>query len=141
MAASCDARRRFPLDDQDVLAIHDDFAVLVDYFARFDHATGIRALGVWLLFFDRDSRVNRVTDKNGLRKAQAVVSVSESDGIDLAGGEADSDGERHRAVGDALAEGSFTRKFRVHVVREIISRVAGVEDNVGFGNRAAGSMS
>src|ERR1700685_4598824 len=104
-----------------MLAIHDDFAALIDYFARFDHATGIRTLGVWLLFFDRDARVNRVADKNGLRKAQAVVSVSESDGVDLAGGEADANRKRHRPVGDALAEGGFAREFRVHVMWKVVS--------------------
>jgi hypothetical protein len=124
-----------------VFAIHDDLAALVDYFTGFDHATAIGALGVWLLFFNGDARVDRIADEHRFRKAQAVVSVSESDGIDLAGGEADSDGERHRAVGDALAEGSFARKFGVHVMWEIISGVAGVEDDIGFRNRAAGSIS
>ena len=124
-----------------MFAIHDDFAALVDYFAGFDHATAILTLAVRLLFFDRDARVDRIADEHRFRKAQAVVSVGESDGVDLAGAEADSDGERHRAVGDALAEGGFAREFGVHVMWEIISGVARVKDNIGFRNRAAGSIS
>ncbi len=77
----------------------------------------------------------------GFGKRKTIVPVRERGGIDLAGGEADADRERHRAVGDALAEGSVAREFLVHVMREKIAAVAGVEDDVGFGDRAAGGVS
>src|ERR1700739_3137815 len=115
--------------------------MLIDYLARFDYPTVIRALTVWLFFFERDARVDCVADENRFRKAQAVVSVGESNRVDLAGGQADSNGERHGPVGDALAERGFAREFRVHVMREVISGMTGVEHNIGFRNRAAGSIS
>src|SRR5580700_2581975 len=114
--------------------------MLIDYLARFDHPTVIRALTVWLFFSERDARVDCVADENRFRKAQAVVSVRESNRVDLAGGQADSNGERHGPVGDALAERGFAREFRVDVMRKVISGMAGVENHVGFGNRAAGSI-
>src|SRR5579863_9133266 len=104
-----------------MFAVHDDLITLVNNFARFDHSATIWALGVCLFVFDGDARVDRVTDKNGLRKAQAVISISECDRVELASAQTDANSKRHRAVGDALAEGGIAREFRVHMMWEVVS--------------------
>ena len=84
--------------------------------------------------------MNRVADEYRLGKAKAIIAIGERGGIDLAGGEADADGEGHGAVGDAAAEGRGAGEFFIHVMREEIAAVAGVNHDVGFGDGAAGGV-
>src|ERR1700691_6208984 len=112
------------LGQQNMFAVHHDLAALIEDFAGLDDAAVFRAIRLFLFFLDRDTRVNRVADENGLGKSQAVVAVSKRGGIDLAGGEADADGKRHGAMRDAAAERRGARELLIHVMREKISSVA-----------------
>jgi len=120
-----------------VLAIENHFIALVQYLASFHNPTQCLPLWVFLLFFDRDASSQRVSDEDRLGETQFVIPVSESYWIDLTRRKANANGERHSAVRDALAKGCGSRKFRIDVMREVVSRVPRVDDNISFRNRAS----
>ena len=61
-----------------MLAIENHFIALVQYLASFHNATQPLPLWVFLLFFDRDTGSQRVSDEDRLGETQLVIPVSES---------------------------------------------------------------
>src|ERR1700722_4728375 len=122
------------LRQQNVLAIENDFIPLVQHFTGLHNATQTFALRILLLFLDGDTSAQRVSDENRLGETQLVITVGEGGWIDLARREPDADGEGHGAVSDALAKSGPAGKLRVDVMREVISRVPGMNDHIGLGN-------
>jgi hypothetical protein len=55
----------------------------------------------------------------------------------LASSETNSYGECHGAVRDSLLEGSVTRELGIDMKGKVISTVASMNHNVGFGNGPA----
>lgn len=132
--------RGLSLREKNVLAIHHDFAALIENFAGFDDTTVSGPLGLFVFFLDGDASVNGVADEDRLGKAEALVAVGEGDRINLRGGEADTDCESHGAVGDTAAEWSGAGKFLVDVMREKIAAMTGMNDDIGFSDGAAGGF-
>ncbi len=119
--------------DQNVLAVENYIATLIDDFACFHDSAEARTLRIFFFSLDCDARVDRIAYENRLwENACRVISVSERYRIGLTGRQPDSDRERHCSVSDALAERSLSREFRVHVMRKEISGVAGVYDDIGL---------
>ena len=125
------------LHHQQVFAGQDDFAALVGHLAKFyDHAVAGRFRTVFPLL-DGDGDVNGVADEDGADEAEAVVTVGEGFGVDMAGGHADCHAEDEGPVGDTLAEGLRAAPLGIHVVRVKVAGLACVDHDVGFGDGAA----
>src|SRR5579863_8768610 len=124
------------LDHQDVIGGEHDLIALVQDFAALDDAALARPARVVLLCGDGDARADRVADEDRPDKAQAIVTIREGHWIDQRRREPDADRKNHRAMRDALAEGRRLHELGVEVMGKEISRVAGVDDKVGLGNRA-----
>lgn len=132
-------RRTFG-DQQNVLAVHDDFIALIENLARFDDPAGVRASGIVLLVFHGYLRPQSVADENRFDETQLVESVGECHGIDSASGEANADGEDHSSVGNTLAELRLSRKLRVDMMRKKVAGMPGVDDDICFCDRAPRSQ-
>src|ERR1700759_1638353 len=83
---------------------------------------------------------DRIPDKHGSDETQAVVAIGHGDFVDEVGGEADGDAEDERAVGDAMLKRLGIAPFFVHMMREKITGLPGMENDVRFRDRAAGGM-
>ena len=83
--------------------------------------------------FDGDG----VADVDGADEADAVIAVGKGDGVDDVGGHADGDAENERAVGNAPFEFLGFNPFLVHVVREKVAGLPGVQHDVSFGDGTA----
>ena len=101
-------------------------------------AAGIRPFRIVFLGGDGDAGADGVADEDRLDEAQPVVAIGESDRVDQGRRQPDADREDHRAMRDALAERRRLRELRIHVVREEIAGMAGMHDEVGLGDGAAG---
>src|SRR6185312_855047 len=71
-------------------------------------------------------------DEHRLREAQPLIAIGEGEGINFPRRQADADGEGHRAMRDPLAERARPHRLRIHVVREEVPGMAGMDDEVGF---------
>lgn len=91
-----------------------------------------RALGIVPLLFNRDLCFKRVPDEHRFNEPKPVISISESRRVDVVRGEADADGKDESSMSDALAKWSLPGKLSVHVMRKEVSRVAGVDDDIGL---------
>ncbi len=89
---------------------------------------------------DRHPGADGIADEHRADEAQPVVAVGEGDRVDQRRGQPDADREHHRAVGDALAERRRPGELGVHVVREEVAGVAGMDDEVGLGDGPAGGL-
>src|SRR5579872_839267 len=89
------------------------------------------------LLLDRGRGADRVADEHRLDESQAVVAVGHRARIDRARSHAHSDAEDERAVRHAALEVLGRAPHRVQMVREKVAGLAGVSDDVGFGDRAA----
>src|SRR3546814_15208564 len=69
-------------------------------------------------------------------EAQPVVTIRHGVRVDRGRGQADADREDHRAVRDALADILRRAPDGIHMMREEIAGMAGVNDEIGFGDRA-----
>src|SRR5580704_14666551 len=122
--------------EKNVLAVHDDLVSLIQHLTSFHHAAVCRTFRILLFFLNRDPGAQRIPNEHGLGKAQLVVTVGERNRIDLAGCESDADGESHGAVGNSLAKLGLACKLGINVMREKISRVSGMDDDIGLGDGA-----
>lgn len=122
-------------DQKNVLAVHDNFVPLVQNLASFHHATGVWALGIVLFVLNCNPRPQGVADEDWLDKTQLVEAVSERHGINPASGESNADGKDHGPVSNAPAELGLSSKLCIHMMREEISSMSGVDDDVGFRDR------
>jgi hypothetical protein len=134
IAIATDSLRRLHFYDENMLAVENYFAALIDHFACFDDSAKTWTLRIFFLFLDGDARVNRVTYKDRFGETQPVISVSESNRIDLTRRQSDSDRERHRSVGDALTEWGLARELRVHMMGKEVAGVTGMQNEISLGN-------
>jgi len=128
IATATDSLRRLHFYDENMLAIEHYFAALIDHFACFDDSAKTWTLRVFFLSLDCDARVNRVAYKDRFGETQPVISVSESNRVDLAGRQSDSDCERHCSVRDALTERGLARELRVHMMGKEVAGVTGMQN-------------
>jgi hypothetical protein len=121
--------------EKNVLAVHDDLVPLIQDLASFHHSARVGPFGIVLFVLNCNPGPQGVADENWLDETQLVESVSERDGINPAGGEPNANGKDHGPVSNTLAEWRLPRKLRIHMMREEISGVPRVDNDVGFRNR------
>jgi len=124
----------FLFSQQNVLAIQDYFITLVEHFAGLYDAPQPFPLRVVLLVFDRDASAQRVSDEDRFRKPQFVISIRESNRIDVTRGKSDANGKGHGAVRDPLPKRCSPGELRVNVMWEVVSRVTRMSDNICLGD-------
>lgn len=115
-----------------MLAKHDRLPVLIFGLAHLDHATKSRAFGIVFLPADRHDRVDCISDVDGFGKTEALISVGEGARIDLRRGKADPYGKSHGSVGYPGSERLRLAPLLIHVVREKVSRMASVNNDICF---------
>ena len=120
-----------------MIAREHRFIPLIQDFDLLGHFAKVGALGIIFFIRDRDLRPNRVADENGFGKTKAFVPIGKRCGIDDGCSQADANGEGHRAVGDALAEGCGLGELGIKMMREEIAAVPCVDNEIRFGNRPA----
>ena len=123
-----------------MFAIHHGLAVLVFRFGDFDNSPEFRALRVVGFAADCDGGPYRVASMDRVRKPKPLVTVCECAGIDLRGRQSDANSERHGAVRNGLLEWLCCAEFLIDVMRIIVSRMAGMEDDVRFRDRPAEAL-
>jgi len=126
--------------EQQVLASEDDFGALVESLAGFNNDSVRGSFRVVAFFFDRNDRVNRISDKDRLDEAEAIVSIRHGVRINGASRQTYGDTEHERAMGDTLAKWLLAAPFGVHVMRVEIASLTGVEDNIGLSDCPAVSF-
>lgn len=120
-----------------MLAGKDDLSFLVEDFYLLNHVTMIRFFGMISFFGDSSFDDDGVADMDGANEAHAVVAIGEGDRVDNIGGHADSDAENKRAMRDAPLELLGFDPFLIHVMREKIACLSGVQHDIGFGDGTA----
>lgn len=118
-----------------MFADHHEVVVLVKYFEFLDHNTVGRPFVISLIRngnFGGDG----VVDEDRPDKAQAIVSVGHRPRVNQVRGGAYSDGKDQGAVGDALFEVLGFAELGIHVVREKVAALPGMEHDVGLGDGA-----
>lgn len=136
-AMSDAALRGTPHDQEKMFADQHRFASLVEDPGCLDYDSIVWSFGIVPFLLDRDVDMQGITDEYGAHKTQSVVSVGHRVGIDDPRGHSDPDAEDEGAVCDTSAKGLGAAPFFVHVVGIEVARVAGVQNNVGFCDRAA----
>lgn len=125
------------LAHQQMVSDHNGFALLVNDVEMLGHNALVGMLLMVFLIANGDYRMDGVADIDRFDKAQVVVAIRESDGIDKRGSKANSHAEGQRAVGDALTEVVLLAPIGVYVVRKEVARLAGVNHDVGLGDGLA----
>ena len=123
-----------------MFAIHHGLAVLVFRFGDFYDPPVVRALRVVRFAADCDGGPYRVARMDRVRKPEPLVAVSECAGIDLRGRQSDANSERHGAVRDGFLEWLGCAEFLIDVMRIIVSRMPGMEDDIRFRDRPAEAL-
>lgn len=124
-----------------MFAYQYQFIFLVGYLAALNHNSMTWSFRDVALLFDRNGDPNRVADKHWPDKSQPVIAIGNRVGIHDARSKADPDAEDERSVRDAPSERLRPAPFLVHVVWIEVSGLAGMKDDVGFGNGAARRVS
>src|SRR6185437_1642956 len=117
-----------------MFAGHHQFAVLVCHLHRLYYQAETRffVIGFGLdLYFCAD----RIPDKHGADEPEAVVAIGHGDFVDEVSGKADSDTENKRAVSDTMFKRLGIAPFLVHMMREKIARLPGMENDIRFRDR------
>ena len=122
-----------------MFADHHYLPVLIGYLDAFHYEakTGFFVIG---LRFDLHLRPDRIPDKHGANKPQTVIAIGHGDFIDKVGGQADGDAENEGTVGDPMFKGLRIAPFFVHMMREKIACLPGMENDIRFRDRAAGGV-
>lgn len=110
--------------------------MLVKYFYLFRHEAKLRFFMIAFVF-DGNNGGDRIADKNGAGKTEAFISIGHGHFIDHFGGEADTDRKDQRAVCDPFFKWLCFAPFFIHVMREEIARLTGMQYNIGFGHGPA----
>ncbi len=129
-----------PFHEQQVFAREDGFATLIEGLAGFNHDSVRGPFRVESFLLDRHNDVDRISDKHRLNETEAVVAIGHSPRIDGVRRESDGDAENQSAVRHALAKWLRAAPFGVHVVGVEIAGLAGVNDNIGLGDRPAARL-
>ena len=115
-----------------MLASYDRLLVLIKHLTELYDDPMIREFGGIALFLDRDPDSQRITNEYRFDKTEAIVAVGERFRIDLTSRETDGNAEYQSSMGQALLERLQLAPFRVHVVRVKVTRLSGMQDNVGL---------
>jgi len=115
---------------------HHQFPVLVCHLHRLHHEAeaGFFVIGFG---FDLYFRPDRIPDKHGSNEPETVVTIGHGDFIDKVSGEANGDAKNKRAVSDTMFKRLGIAPFLVHMMREKIACLPGMENDVRFRDRAA----
>jgi len=119
-----------------VLADEHRLPHLVDDFEQFDDDAVARASRMIALLLDRRFGPDGVADEYRLDEAQAIVAGGHGARIDVRRRHADADAEDERAMRHATLEVLRRAPLGVHVMGKEVAGLAGVGDDVGFGDRA-----
>ncbi len=119
-----------------MFANHHQFPMLVVHFHQFRHQSEIRLLMVFL-FLDGNGYANGIIDKNGPGKTQVIVAIRHRRFIDHIGRKAYGHRKDQGAVGDPFFKRLRFAPFLVHVVREKIARLPGMNYNIGLCDRSS----
>lgn len=120
-----------------MLARQYDVVVLVNDFEQVNQHPVGGPTGIIALVLDREADMDCVANKNRADKTDAVVAIGKRDWIDLRGRHPGTDTENQRTVGNALAKLIGLGPLGVHMMREKVSGLSGMGDNVALGNRPA----
>src|ERR1700744_5831987 len=95
-----------------------------------------RGLGVAFLF-DGHTDVQGIADEDWFEKAESVVSIAKGFRVDFPRGHAHGHAENQSAVRDSLSERLRLAPFGIHVMRIEVTRLAGMDNEVRFGDGSA----
>ena len=114
-----------------MVAGENNLAILVDNFYVFRNTSKFRFLCVRLI---RDGylRVNSIADMNRFYKTQPVITLRKSLRIYLGCGKANTNAEDHRSVCDPLFKWLCFTPLGIHVMREKIPGVPGMNYKICF---------
>lgn len=115
---------------------HHEFLVLIKHFYFFCDQSVFRFLVV-ILFFDGHGCFQCITDEYGPYKTQAFVTIGHGHLIDPFSGEADANGKYECTMCDPLFEGLCLAPLFIHMMREKIAGLPGMQHNISFSDRSA----
>ena len=106
------------LAHQQMVGDHNGFALLVNDVEMLGHDALVGMLLMVFLIANGDYRMDGVADIDRFDKAQVVVAIGESDGIDKRGSKANSHTECQRTVGDALTKVILFAPIGIYMMRK-----------------------
>ena len=113
--------------------------VLIESFYGFGHQPVLRLLMILCMFY-RHCNSYRVADEYGTDETEPFIAIGHGGFIDHISREADGNTEDQRAVSNPFFKGLRLTPFFIHVMREKISCLTSMKDNIRLRDRAASSL-
>ena len=122
-----------------MFAYHDQLMVLIESFYRFSHQPIC-----WFLMIhgalDGNRNFYRIADKYRADEPKPLIPICHGSFIDHVGRQTDSDAEDEGAMRDPSFKRLRLTPFFVHMMREKVSGLSCMKDNIRLCDRAAGSL-
>jgi hypothetical protein len=118
---------------------HDQLLVLIESFYGFGHQSVFRLPVVFCILYGHRNSY-RIADEYGAEEAEPFIPIGHGGFVDHIGCEPDGNAEDERTMGNPFFKGLRLTPFFVHVMREKVSGLTGMKDNIRLRDRAAGSL-